>query len=98
MKILNLRDAFRLYDLIGKYLPDIINDDPLEYIAEIIDNILLHDVSEVYIQSISLMSGISEDVLIEYNKEKLLALFISGFTENQIIVLKHFCTGIGYGK
>jgi len=94
--MLNLSDALKLYDLIGQYLPDIISDDPLDYIKQIIDNILDGDNQVVYIEILSLLHKYSQEDLLAFDETKLLSLFITGLTETQILPLQQFCKGLGY--
>ena len=98
MKPLTLDKALKLYDIIGKYLPEIEDDDidALEFVGTIIKNIKELEQHKDYTDAIMLMSEKTWEEIKEMQSEKALELFIGGLTDNKIIELKSFCDAIGY--
>jgi len=97
MNPLTLDKAFQLYDIIGKYLPEINEeDDALEFIGTILDNLDESNQRQNYVDAIMLMFDVTLDELQEMPSEERINLFISGLSENKIIELKSFCNLVGY--
>jgi hypothetical protein len=95
---MNLVNAIKLYDLIGKYIPEQFPDEHIiNFIGRIVDNVV-EDESTAYIDVICFLSGKSLEEVLLLESEKRLELFSKGLVINNISVLKEFCEGIGYGK
>lgn len=95
MKTLNLKKALELYDLLGEYLPENLEDDLLKVINEMVDDIA-DDNPGVYADAICLMTDKSLEELNEFSTSFLLELFVGGLVVNNIIGLREFCRKINY--
>lgn len=97
MNPLTLDKAFQLYDIIGKYVPEIDEDSKaLEFIGTIVRNIKDSNNHRDYVDAVILMSDKSWDEVKELKFDEVLELFIEGLSVNKIIELKSFCEDIGY--
>ena len=96
-KPLNLKEALELYDIIGKYLPDTLDDRALDFMDKIISKII-DDGSSAYVDAICLMTKYKVSDLQLLESEELLILFMDSMTQNQIINLQKFCEEIGYAR
>jgi hypothetical protein len=52
----SLSDAIRLYESLGKYVPDIPNEDYLDYVNTILENIKQSGNYQVYVDAIQIMN------------------------------------------
>jgi len=95
--MLNLSDALKLYDLIGQYLPDIISDDPLDYIDDILSNMELDNNNDDYTKIVQLLSGKSLDDLLVMSGDEIISLVLLGLIENKVTNLRAFCENMNYG-
>lgn len=98
--ILNLEKAIQLYEIIGRFIPEVENRnyDILDFAGKIVNNIIDSQQHRVYLEAISLMTGYSVEELIANNEPKdLLLLFINGIAENNLIKLKFIMESLGYG-
>src|SRR4030043_1722920 len=93
IKILNLRDALLLYDLIGKHIPKDIdeNTDILNFVGKIVDSIIEANEHRNYIDAIILMSGKTQEELLTEPVEELMVLFSEGLVGNHVLLLCKFC-------
>ena len=100
IKILNLRDALLLYDLIGKHIPKDIdeNTDILNFVGKIVDSIIEANEHKRYIDAIILMSGKTQEELISKPVEEVVMLFSEGLVDNHVLLLCKFCEDLGYGS
>ena len=97
-KPLNLKKALELYDILGKYIPDVPSDKTvLEFVGKIVDKIV-EDGSSAYIEAICLMTGYIFEDLQNLAPEERLMLFMDGLMLNNIINLVKFCKDIGYDR
>lgn len=96
MKTLNLKKALELYDLLGEYLPENLDEDFFKFIKEFVSN-MADDSSGAYADAICLMTDKSLEELNEFSTPFLLELFSKGLIENNIIGLREFCRKINYG-
>lgn len=98
METLTLRESLELYDILGKYIPKVEdeNNDALEFIGKIIDNVNTSGHHEDYINAIVLMSGRDWDEIKLLQSSDILDLFIEGLSVNQIVKLKSFFDMIGF--
>ena len=98
MNALTLEDAMNLYSIIGKYIPEIEdeNADALEFIGKIVKNIRESDNHRAYTDAVMLMSGKDWEELKTFQSSDVLALFIEGLSENRILRLKMFCERAGF--
>lgn len=94
---LTMPKALELYDLLGEYIPDYVEGEPIiDFIGKIVNNIAT-DNSPAYTDAICLMTGYHFLVLSRMSTEKIFELFAIGLSVNNIIQLKQFCKDIGYG-
>jgi hypothetical protein len=97
MKPLNLEKALKLYDLLGEYIPDEIDETQfIDFVGKIVHNIR-EDEPSTFIDALVLMTGHSEDEILEFPPEYGLKLFMNGLIINDVIRLKEFCREIHYG-
>lgn len=95
IKILNLKKALELYDLLGEYLPENLEDDVLTVMSEMVNNISDDDFG-AYADALVLMTDKSLEELDEFPTPFLLELFIDGLVKNNIVELREFCRKINY--
>jgi len=99
MNPLTLDKAFQLYDIIGKYLPEISEeDDALEFIGTIVGNIKESYEHKDYTDAVMLMCGMEWEELKEKESTEVLELFVEGLSVNKIVELKSFCETMGYSN
>jgi len=98
MTSLNLEKALELYSIIGKHLPENVDEnlDVLDFIGTIVNNIKESGNHRDYVNAVSIMTDLSISELLEMGYEEILGLFIEGLIINQIISLKKFCESINY--
>ncbi len=97
MNPLTLDKALQLYDIIGKYLPEIDDDiDALKFIGTIVGNIRESEQHKDYTDAVMLMSNKSWIEIKEMQFDEVLELFVDGLATNKIIELKSFCNTMGY--
>lgn len=99
-KILNLKDALLLYDLIGKHVPKNIdeNTDVLNFVGKIINSIIDTNEHKRYIEAIILTSGKSQNEILSLEINDAVILFSEGLIANHIVLLCKFCEDLGYGS
>ncbi len=70
--ILNLEKAIQLYEIIGRFIPEVENRnyDILDFAGKIVNNIIDSQQHRVYLEAISLMTGYSVEELIANNEPK----------------------------
>jgi len=98
VKPLNLEKALELYTIIGKYLPENVDEysEPLDFVGTIIDNIKESGNHRDYIDSVVLMTGDDEQEILQLEPVEVLNIFTQGLMDNQIVSLKKFCESIDY--
>ena len=96
MKALNLSKALELYNLIGEYIPEELDEDVFTFTRKIVDSIS-NDAPGVYADTLCLMTDKSLEELNEFSTQFLLELFIGGLVKNNIFELREFCRKINYG-
>lgn len=96
MNTQNLNDATRLYEVIGKFVPDELMEDDLDYINTILENIKNGGNPEVYLDAIQLMTKISKSKLLQKEPTEVLTVFIKSLAEWHIVELVLFFRSIGY--
>ena len=92
----NLDSAIKLFTIIGKYIPDVPNEDYLDYINEIFENIKKDGNYNAYFDAIQLMTGVTFNTLSLSEPQDVLELFINSLIEWQIVELVAFFRNIGY--
>lgn len=96
MSQLTFEPALKLYELLAEYLVEPIEEETIfSYVSRVIENI--PDDSNVYLDSIELMSGLGQIYLLTLSIPELLDLFIEGLVENEILALRLFLREIHYG-
>ena len=89
-KILNIRDALKLYALLKDAIPENIDGNTTHFdFASIIMKKM--DVPENYGLSVMLMHGLSVDDLSKMKIQEIIRLFIGGLEKNNIWDLVTFC-------
>lgn len=94
MDSLCIRDALELHHIVSPYLPDVVDDNPLEVIHQTIRNMKDNN-PRAYLDSILLMSKKTVEELMAMNSDDILSLFIDGLVANQIASLDVFCNRLG---
>ena len=93
---LGMEDALRLYGEISPFIeyPD---DETLTatFVREIIDQMREKDV-DAYLRCIGIMTGKTDEEMIQMQALDLLELFIDGLRENQLLSLCQFGKGLKY--
>lgn len=97
MNTLNLNKATQLYEIIGKYIPEVPGDDDVfGYVYKILENIKNGDSPEDYFYALELMTGKGYDELSNSQPVPVLELFIDSLMEWHIIELASFFKSVGY--
>ena len=97
MEALTFNKAIELYELLGKYIPDVNEtDEPLEFVGKITGNITRSEQHKDYTDAVMLMSGKSWEEIKQLESEEVLDLFLDGLIANKIAKLKVFCDNIGF--
>ena len=97
IKPLNLEKALQLYDLLGEYLPEDADESQfIDFVGKIMHNIR-EDESSVFVDALVLMTGNTEDEILDFPPEHGLQLFVTGLVINDVIRLREFCKEIHYG-
>jgi len=98
MEALTLSKAIELYELLGKHVPKVEDEnmDALDFIDKIVHNIRESKQPKDYTDAIMLMSGRDWEELKELEFDKVLSLFIEGLFINRIMKLKMFCEITGF--
>jgi len=99
MKPLNLEKALQLYTLIGKYLPENVdeNSDVLDFVGTIVKNIKNSGNHIDYINAVVLMTGFDEQVILQSEPDEILSTFIQCLIDNRILDLKEFAESVSNG-
>lgn len=100
IKLLNIKDALLLYDLIGKHIPKDIdeNTEILNFIGKIVDSIIEANEHRRYIDAIILMSDMTQEEILSMPVEEVTVLFSDGLVSNHVLLLCRFCEELGYGS
>jgi hypothetical protein len=96
MPIQNLNESVRLYELLGKYVPEVPDDTVLDYVNSIFENIKKDENYDVYFYALEIMTGKGYDELSQSDPVSVLELFIQALTEWHILELVAFFRNIGY--
>lgn len=98
MKPLSTNDALKLYQLIGKYIPDLSSTTTgLEFVGTIIENIKTSGNHRDYVEAVALMMGTTvESLVTELKMEEILTMFMEGLQDNKILFLQEFCKKVGF--
>lgn len=91
----SLSDAVKLYETLGKYIPEIPNDDYLDYVNAILENIKQSGNYNIYLDAIQIMTGKNVDTD-KQNPQDVLELFIKSLAEWHIVELVTFFRSVGY--
>jgi hypothetical protein len=94
MKPLNLPEALELYEIIGKHIPEEIDEEILSFVGKIVSSANKMGQGD-YASSVILMTKQSAEELNEQPIEEILGTFMIGLTENKILQLQTFCNSIG---
>jgi len=93
---LRLPDAFQLYQEIAPFVEKAdIHEESLTFLHRVIGRMRERD-PYAYIRSVCLMSGKTQDEIIQMKSDTILQLFIDGLTANQIISLLEFGERVGF--
>lgn len=95
IKILGLRDAFRLASILSKYV-DITkfnpNQDAVDFISGIVDQISPQE----YLTCVSMMTEKTEEDLTKEISLDILTAFVEGLKKNEVVYLLSFYKSIGF--
>lgn len=95
--MLNLNDAFHLYELINPFLPETTEEmELLEFAGKIVDNIIQTENHTKFVEILGLMYSKSREEILQIKPEDAIVMFMEGLVENNILWLKKFCMVIGY--
>jgi len=96
LKPLNLEKALELYTIIGKHLPENVDDDMkvLDFVGIILDSIIEKNEHSALVQSTALMSGIYIDNIRALESNDIIELFSEGLIINNVLDLKKFCESL----
>jgi len=92
----DLSNATRLYQILGKYVPTIPDEDYLDYINAIFENIKKDGNYNAYFDAIQLMTGATYNTLTKQEPQEVLQLFINSLMEWHIVELIAFFRNIGF--
>lgn len=92
----DLSNATKLFTILGKYIPDVPNEDYLDYINEIFENIKKDGNYNAYFEAVQLMTGATYNTLTQQEPQDVLELFINSLMEWHIVELTAFFRNIGY--
>ena len=92
----DLNNATKLFNILGKYVPDTPNEDYLDYINEIFENIKKDGNYNAYFDAVQLMTGATYNILTNQEPQEVLQLFINSLVEWHIVELVAFFRNIGY--
>ena len=96
MKLLNIKDALKLYGILAQHLPEA--DDStiiLDYVDEIVKSIVESNQHRSYLDAVSLMSGIPIEELLDKPIPDVIEMFVDGLVTNNVPLLKQFCEELG---
>lgn len=96
MSTQDLNEATKLYEILGKYVPDVPNEEYLDYVNAIFENIKNSGNYNAYFDAIQLMTGATYNTLIQQEPQDVLELFIKALMEWHIVELIAFFRNIGY--
>lgn len=98
--LLNLKDALRLYDLLGSHIPKDVDENETinDFIGKIIHSIVVANEHRCLIDAIMLMSGKSQEEVLSLSPGEMVLTFSDGLVKNHILLLCSFCEEIGYGR
>lgn len=97
---MNLREILILYRILSKYLPEVAEDgeiDVLEYSNTVVNNIILGNNPDAYVQALLMMAKITLPDLVKLDAYARLLLFIDCVYANRLWLLKDYLRKIGYG-
>lgn len=98
MNPLNLFNAFRLYEVLKKHVPDGYADmDMLAFIRKMVDNMKRTDHGDDYVTAVAIMNNSDmETVALAYedNSQGLLSVFITGLEINRFMDLLKYVEGL----
>ena len=78
IQTLPIHKALKLYDLLGEYLPDVIDEQHvLDFVGTIVDNIA-EAKSTAYADALCLLTKYDFDDLKEFSADVLLEMFVTG--------------------
>lgn len=93
-QMLSIEKAFTLYETIGKYVPEEIPSDLIEFIGKILQEMIDSGEGDKYLQAVELMTDISIDDLVQMKHFDVVKLFVDGLVENDIFSLRSFCEAL----
>ncbi len=94
--MLNLKDMFRLYELVGAYIPKEKPDDVLQFVSTIIDNMINAGQYSNYANAVLLTSGKTLDDIKNLPTTEIIRLFAQGLIDNKIIAFMDFLEKVNF--
>lgn len=92
----DLSNATKLYEILGKYIPVVPDEEYLDYINAIFENIKISGNYNAYFDAVQLMTGATYNTLTQQEPQDVLELFINSLMEWHIVELVAFFRNIGY--
>lgn len=92
----DLNNAVKLFTILGKHIPEIPNEEYLDYINAIFENIKESKDYNSYFDAIQLMTGATYNTLTQQEPQDVLELFINALVEWHIVELVAFFRNIGF--
>ncbi len=98
--MLNLSNALRLYELVGKHIPTDIDEgtDILNFVGKIVHSLIDANEHRNYIDAIVLLTGKTTEEVLEQPLDQSVLDFSAGLVDNHILTLCKFCRELGYDR
>ena len=96
--MLNLKDMFRLYRLVGKHIPEVdaSNLDIIEFIGTIVDNMVLSGQLTNYADAVLITSHKNIEDIKDLPTNEIIKLFAEGLAENNVFAFRDFLDKVNF--
>jgi len=94
--MLNLKDMFRLYRLVGQHIPKEKPEDVLQFVSTVIDNMIMAGQYSNYINAVLLTSGKTLDDIKDLPTSEIIRLFTQGLIENKMFAFMDFLEKVNF--
>ena len=96
METLTIPEAFKVYLLMKPYLPEKVYEiTAIDFIRQLVDNIIGAGKPKIYLDIVSMLTGIEIENLIQNTPEDVLDAFTDELLKQHISELIDFCRKIG---
>jgi hypothetical protein len=92
----DLNNATKLFEILGKYIPEVPDEESLDYVNSIFENIKESGNYNAYFDAIQVMTGETFDTLTQKQPADVLELFIEALVDWHIVELVAFFRSVGY--